>query len=161
MEAKQMYEGTTKKLREYAEWAESNIYYVPVMLPDDLAAAADAIESLKTENAELREAQRWIAVTPETLPTVETEVMILAETKTGHKVITTAMYEDGKMPNGESIWNWSDIDFNYDEENDEYLIPEGWWEYRHYNPDDVYNNVVDDKVIAWRPLPSPPEGAKE
>lgn len=34
-----------------------------------------------------------------------------------------------------------------------YLIPEGWWEYRHYNPDDVYNCCLDDIVIGWMPLP--------
>lgn len=100
-------------------------------------------------------AQRWIPVS-ERLPEVETEVIILAITKTGRKVITTAMYENGKMPNGNSIWKWYDIDFNYDEENDEYLIPEGWWEYRHYNPDDIYNNAVDDVVTHWMPLPDPP-----
>lgn len=47
--------------------------------------------------------------------------------------------------------------FDYDEENDQYLIPEGWWEYRHYNPDDVYNNAVDDVVTHWMPLPNPPK----
>lgn len=31
-------------LREYAEWAEANIYDVPIMLPDDLRAAADMLE---------------------------------------------------------------------------------------------------------------------
>jgi predicted metal-dependent hydrolase len=49
MEAKQMYEETVKKLKEHVEWAESNIYYVPVMMPDDLAAAADTIESFESE----------------------------------------------------------------------------------------------------------------
>lgn len=31
-------------LREYAEWADANIYEVPIMLPDDLRAAADMLE---------------------------------------------------------------------------------------------------------------------
>lgn len=31
-------------LREYAEWADTNIYEVPIMLPDDLRAAADMLE---------------------------------------------------------------------------------------------------------------------
>ena len=76
--------------------------------------------------------------------------------------MTTAAYEDGTIPNEESIWNWTDIDFDYDEETDTYLVPKGWWEYRHFNPDEVYNNKVDEDVVAWMPLPEPyKEGVKE
>ena len=92
----------------------------------------------------------WIPVT-ERLPKCEEEVYI--QTKNG--TMTTAAYEDGTMPNEESIWNWTDVDFDYDEESDTYLVPEGWWEYRHYNPDDVYDNMVDEEVVAWMPLPEP------
>ena len=31
-------------LREYAEWADANIYEVPIMLPDNLRKAADMLE---------------------------------------------------------------------------------------------------------------------
>lgn len=41
----------------------------------------------------------------------------------------------------------------YDEERDDYKIPKGWWEYRHFNPDDVYNNKIDRPVVGWMPLP--------
>ena len=34
-------------------------------------------------------------------------------------------------------------------------VPKGWWEYRHFNPDEVYNNKVDEDVVAWMPLPEP------
>lgn len=85
------------------------------------------------------------------LPECEQEVWI--QTKRG--IRTTAMYEDGKMPEDESAWNWNEIDFDYDEKTDTYFIPEGWWEYRHFNPDDVYNCLVDEEVIAWMPLPEP------
>ena len=108
------------------------------------------------EVAELKKSP-WIPVT-ERLPKCEEEVYI--QTKNG--TITTAAYEDGTMPDEESAWNWTDIDFDYDEETDTYLVPEGWWEYRHYNPDDVYDNKVDEEVIAWMPLPEPyTESVKE
>lgn len=97
---------------------------------------------------EVEERGRWIPVT-ERLPESEIEVLIKSEKGT----ITTALYEDGTVEDDNSCWNWSDIDFIYDETRDVHLIPEGWWEYRHYNPDDVYNNLVDEKVTAWRPLP--------
>lgn len=32
-------------LREYAEWAEANIWEVPITLPDVLSAAAEVIET--------------------------------------------------------------------------------------------------------------------
>lgn len=101
---------------------------------------------------------RWIPV-EEKLPECEKEVLI----QTQRGTITTAMYEDGKMPNDDSCWCWTDIDFDYDEETDTNYIPAGWWEYRHFNPDDVYNNAVDETVIAWMPRPESyrPETVRE
>lgn len=103
----------------------------------------------------------WISV-KDRLPEPEVEVIVLAEQKylnsnDKYITITTAIYEDGNVSTDDSMWNWYDVDFNYDEENDLYLIPEGWWEYRHYNPDDVYNNPIDSIVTHWMPLPAPPE----
>lgn len=37
-------EAMISSLREYAEWAEANIWEVPIDLPDTLKAAADLIE---------------------------------------------------------------------------------------------------------------------
>ena len=106
---------------------------------------------------------KWISV-KDRLPKVEEEVLVLAVRKyigwDGKKyIITTGIYEDGNMDTNHSIWGWSEIEFwgTYNEDEDYYLIPEGWWEYRHYNPDDVYNNAIDAEVVAWMPLPEPPE----
>lgn len=104
----------------------------------------------------LMEANKWILCSKK-MPPVETEVFIIAKRK--YKVgevryiTTTAMYEDGTVLENDSCWIWEDIEGEWDEENDCYIIPEGWWENRHYNPDDVYNNAVDDEVIAWQPMP--------
>ena len=98
----------------------------------------------------------WIPCTKE-MPPVETEVFILAKRKFKYGdcryIRTTAMYEDGTVSECDSCWSWEDIEGEWDEENDCYIIPEGWWENRHYNPDEVYNNAVDDEVIAWQLLP--------
>lgn len=100
----------------------------------------------------------WIPCS-EKMPPVETEVFIVTKRKyRGGKVqyiTTTAMYEDGTVLENDSCWRWEDIDGEWDEENDCYIIPEGWWENRHYNPDEVYNNAVDDEVVAWQPLTQP------
>lgn len=108
--------------------------------------------------------QEWIPVT-ERLPEPETEVLVLAERKyysfktkspTIHHIVLTGMYEDGSKNTEDSEWWWYDHDFKYDEELDVYIIPEGWWEYKHYNGDDEHNHPIDDCVTHWMPLPEPP-----
>ena len=93
---------------------------------------------------------------PETNPPkVEEDVLILFETACGGYGITTAHYEDGTILSEKSAFYWEEI-FEwgtYDEENDDYFIPKGWWEYRYFNPEDVYNNRVDSPVVGWMPLP--------
>ena len=119
-------------------------------------AYREAIEIVKKyENKD------WISV-KERLPDCEVEVQITARRKYKDKysyIVTNAIYEDGTMLENDSSWNWSECDFeNFDEEADCYLIDEGWWEYKHYNPDCIYNNAVEDEVIAWKPLAQPYEG---
>lgn len=88
-------------------------------------------------------------------PKVEEDVLILYRTESRGQGVTTAHYEDGTVLSEKSKFYWEEI-FEwgtYDEEQDDYLIPKGWWEYRHFNPEDVYNNRVDSPVIGWMPLP--------
>ena len=105
----------------------------------------------------------WIPCS-ERLPEVETKVLIHAKRKymdgSFRDIITTAMYEDGTMLEDDSKWHWEDIEGEWDEENDCYIIPEGWWEDKMYNADGELNHAVDDEVIEWQPLPEPyqPEG---
>ena len=103
----------------------------------------------------------WIPCSKK-MPPVETDVFIVAKRKyRGGEfkyITTTAMYEDGTVLENDSCWLWKDIEGEWNEEEDCYIIPEGWWENRHYNPDDVYNSLIDDEVIAWMPLPEPYKG---
>lgn len=119
------------------------------------------LERLTAENAALREkVPQWVSV-EDRLPEPETDVLIVCN-RNGYVFVTPAIYEDGKMLTQESAWNWSDIYGYglYSEEDDDYYIPEGWWENRQFNPDDVYNNPVDCTVTHWMPLPGAPEGGK-
>lgn len=88
-------------------------------------------------------------------PKVETEVLILYRNDIDGYGITTAHYEDGSVFLQDSVWYWEDLpDWGtYDEERDDYKIPKGWWEYRHFNLDEVYNNKIDRPVVGWMPLP--------
>ena len=55
------------------------------------------------------------------------------------------VYEDGEVKKCFSDYQWEDKDDSF--------IPEGWWENKHYNTDECYNNQVDDEVIAWQHIP--------
>ena len=122
-----------------------------------------AIECIKKMEKQLK--TDWIPC-EERLPDAEEEVYILAKRKYRDGdfkyITTTAMYEDGTIRENDSCWYWEDIEGEWDEEEDCYIIPKGWWECKHYNPDNCYNNAVDDEVIAWQPLPKPykKEGAE-
>ena len=91
-------------------------------------------------------------------PKPETDVIIACE-RNGYRFTCPAIYEDGKMLRQDSVWNWNEIETYglYDEDADDYYIPEGWWENRQFNPDDVYNNPVDCTVTHWMPIPDAPE----
>ena len=163
-----MYEELIKSLRKEAE---DTYHFLPKIL---CLQAADAIETLENTLKIYRDSiysidnqlPRWISVS-ERLPECEQEVLICTEKKLVGRnayidsIVTPAIYEDGTMRENESKWRWEDIDWDgWDEEEDCGIIPEGWWENRHFNPDDVYNNPVDRKVVAWMPLPEPPKEEK-
>lgn len=125
------------------------------------AAYEDTIENLlqlaEAIPADVAPVVRWIPVT-ERLPEPETDVLAVCN-RNGYIFVVPAIYEDGKMLTQDSRWNWCDIYCYglYSEDADDYFVPEGWWENRQFNPDDVYNNPVDCPVTHWMPLPEPPE----
>ena len=163
-----------KELREKSALF-SKSYFAVAGIAKDYKEAADIIEELSAKlagaNKERSEQYykdvpdtnvgKWIPVS-ERLPDAETEVIVLAKRKFKggdfRYIITTALYEDGTVLENDSIWYWDDLDGEWNEEEDCYIIPEGWWEFRHYNMDEVYNNAIDDEVIAWQPLPEPYKG---
>lgn len=87
-------------------------------------------------------------------PKVETEVLVLVDCGKGY-CITTAFYEDGTVSQYESLWQWEDVDDYgiYDEEEDLYRLSKGWWEYRHFTPDDALECPIDKPVVGWMPMP--------
>ena len=135
------------ELRKELEWKDMVI-----------ALAQREQSKAEAERDGLREkVSQWIPVT-ERLPEPETDVLAVCN-RNGYIFVVPAIYEDGKTLTQDSGWNWCDIYCYglYDEEADDYYIPEGWWENRKFNPDDVYNNPVDCTVTHWMPLPEPPK----
>lgn len=121
---------------------------------DDVLDYIDATPTIVLE----ADAQRWRDPDKDP-PKVEEDVLILFETACGGYGITTAHYEDGTLLSQDSIFYWDELAAwgELDEEHDDYIIPKGWWEYRYFNLDDVYNNKIDRPVVGWMPLP-PKEG---
>ena len=100
---------------------------------------------------------QWIPVT-ERLP--EGTVLVTVETKMfKHKYICEAVW----IPRWSKIADfdsWEDCS-EYNEDEDEYYVLEGWYE-RIHNWDEYSFVGIEDKVIAWKPLPQPyKEGGAE
>ena len=96
------------------------------------------------------------------LPKPETEVLAVC-VRNGYRFICPVIFEDGTMLTQNSMWNWYELENcgTYSEENDDYFVPEGWWENRQFTPDDIYNNPVDCTVTHWMPLPKKPMSARK
>lgn len=124
------------------------------MLMDSNAATIKAAaKTLREDVPEVTAFPAWR--NPETdPPKVETEVLVLVDCGNGY-CITTAFYEDGTVSQYESVWQWEDVDDYgiYDEEEDLYRLPKGWWEYRHFTPEDALECPIDKPVVGWMPLP--------
>ena len=105
----------------------------------------------------------WISV-KDRLPENEQDVIICSERRHYSdpnrfiRIIVKAFYTDGKHDTEHTAYAWSsdymDMDMEYNEENDAYLIPEGWWESVEYGEE---FSAVSDFVTHWMPLPDPPE----
>ena len=99
----------------------------------------------------------WIPVS-ERPPAPETPVFICATRKLYDgkeaRIRSLAMYEDGKTTTDNSAFDWNNVDFEYDEKSDSFVVPEGWWEYPVYSES---FSVVDDPVTHWMPMPAPPK----
>lgn len=100
---------------------------------------------------------KWIPCSeklPENEQTVEI-TFVRKRWKTGEKMFLTAraFYTDGTTTTEESDYVWEETDnWEYDEEKESHIIPEGWWESVTFSEQ---SDAVDMAVIAWRPLPEP------
>lgn len=104
----------------------------------------------------------WIPCTPETMPENEQDVLVTVEVRPfGQKPfrrVVRAFYTDGKHTDVDSAYFWDEFpDPQYDDD-DNMIIPEGWWEASDYSEQ---QGMIDDFVIAWRERLEPWEGAED
>lgn len=131
----------------------------------NLWAMADLRERLKyyEDLEDQGKIEKWIPVSDK-LPENEQDVEITytqKHWKTGEMLYCTAraFYTDGTMTTEDSAYSWNDCDnWEYIEEKDAYLIPEGWWESVCFSEEFA---AVDVEVVAWRPLAEPYKPATE
>lgn len=125
--------------------------------------AADAIEKLALELDKASNSggkTSWIPVT-ERLPESGVHVLACCRVKWvgggGRSYVCDAFYSAQKT----EICSYNDdIDAEYDEETDEYYMPEGWWEVIK-NWDDYSCVGIGNFVTHWMPLPEPPKEETE
>lgn len=153
-------------LREHAEWAAGNEWETPLMLGDDLTAAADRIANQNTHIAALQKAvedlraqlPRWIPVT-ERMPENAEAVLVrgYAVNNPRYKATFKGRWIAAHSMLADDFGADSDMDLEYDEAEDVYYVPEGWFE-RIENWDDYTDIAVCDFTIThWALLPEPPE----
>ena len=132
-----------------------------MQLEIDALAYIQQLESHIGELAENVAQPKWISVN-DRLPDNEVDVLICVTRKHYSdpskyiRFVTKAFHTDGKTNTEHSRYVWStwDIDMDYDEEADAYIIPEGWWESVDYGDE---FNAVDDFITHWMPLPEAPK----
>lgn len=121
----------------------------------ETALLADALAYIQQLEAQV---PKWISV-EERLPKNEKPVLVATKwSLMGMRgmAVSCGFYTDGKTSTGNSDYNWNDgdCDLIYDEEEDEYIVPEGWWESVRYTEQ---FSAIDEPVTHWMPLPEPPK----
>lgn len=151
------YEVAIKEAKIQIDVYENMILYCTYFEPkEDTSKYEYKIEFLKAA-IEAFEQTRWIPVT-ERLPENEKEVEITYTSKhwkTGEPLYFTcrAFYTDGTMNTEDSNYAWNEkYNWEYNENLDAYIIPEGWWEVVSFAEE---FSCIDQPVVAWMPLPEP------
>ena len=138
-------------ISEFGHWMHSNGF--------NCALTAISVDLKKIPSVTpAAQPERWIQCT-EQMPDNEHDVLVTVEIRpVGRKPfrrVVRAFYTDGKHTDADSAYSWDEFpDPQYDDD-DNLIIPEGWWESSDYLEQ---QGMIDDFVIAWREPLKPWEG---
>ena len=124
-----------------------NVYYQTKRIITEIAENL----GINIEDDFGEKAGEWISV-KKRLPKVDKPVLITAKDNNYEYVCVGKWVEKYSVEDYGENFEFTD----YNEENDTYYCPEGWYECIH-NWDDYSDVFIYDEVIAWRPLPKPYE----
>ena len=110
-----------------------------------------SIEDLADEISAESKVGEWISV-KKRLPKVDKPVLISAKYNNYKYVCVGKWVEKYSVEDEGEEFDFAD----YNEENDTYYYPEGWYECI-YNWGDYSDVFISDEVIAWQLLPEPYE----
>lgn len=98
----------------------------------------------------------WISVR-DRLTEAEQEIMLCCKMpRNGYTYCCLGFYVPHGLYTEDSDFTWDfELCEEYDEDRDDYLVKEGWYE-RIKNWDDFGCVAIDDTVTHWMPLPKPP-----
>ena len=106
---------------------------------------------------EVAPVQKWISV-KDRLPEPEQEVFVCVKSKiSNYRYVCCAMHvpENWYRQSSDFCWDFECCD-EYDEEQDDYIVKQGWYESIH-NWDDYSVVGIEDIVTHWMPIPEPPK----
>ena len=111
-----------------------------------------------TPAADVAEVQKWINI-KDRLPEPEQEVFVCVKSKiSNYSYVCCAMHvpENWYRQSSDFCWDFECCD-EYDEEQDDYIVKQGWYESIH-NWDDYSVVGIEDIVTHWMPLPDTQKG---
>lgn len=118
--------------------------------------AASVIDHLIRENRYLTTEHKWISV-EDRLPESGIHCLLCCDIKrydgTHRQYVCDGYYAAKYTEECSNVDD--DVATEYNEEDDEYYLCEGWYEVIN-NWDDYSSVAIDDFVTHWMPLPSPP-----
>lgn len=119
-----------------------------------------AIDIRSIKAADVAPVQKWISV-KDRLPEPEQEVFVCVRSKiSNYSYVCCAMHvpENWYRQSSDFCWDFECCD-EYDEEQDDYIVKQGWYESIH-NWDDYSVVEIEDIVTHWMPIPVPPKEVK-
>jgi hypothetical protein len=138
----------SEEVQEAISWAQGmEILYEEEQMPSCADCAKTAVVALQAY-------QPWVSVS-ERLPESGKHILLCCEVRpSGKRYVCDGYYATSKsITSGYS----SECDCEYDEETDEYYLPEGYYEIIK-NWDDYSSITIEDFVTHYKPLPEPPKG---